>query len=431
MVTNIVVLVQDLIKMLLVLCGCLNYRFKRKCMGAWIVLGMSVAIILAIGLWDNEYRMASFYFVVPVIAVMMIEGKKKGLLAVTVFVGFSCIDTIMLLALAGIIGVPGEVIHDDPLMCGICNGISLVGILVAAILFQKLYYGRGKKGIEEIHTKGRMYLWMFFGGITASSIAMLPMDNEDFVWSKENVILFVIPSIVFAVLFLVMGVLLIYNNSAKQHYQEMVELNQKLWKVKEEYYLESLSNKEKIRKFRHDMSSHFVCLKQLLKENNVQAAEKYIETMGEMIQDASEKYQTGNSLVNAIVNDVSGRYAGVVLDWKGHLPGQMQMSDMDVCIIFSNLLENAFFAASACESVGTVEVTVKSVGGALAITMENDMAQPIEEKDGRLITKKVDKKNHGYGTQNVRESVEKNDGTVEFKYTDKKFTVDVVLVNVA
>lgn len=429
MITNIVILVQDLTKTLLVLCGCLNYKLKRKFIGAWVVLGMSVVVLVAIGVWNNRYRTSMFYFIVPLIAVMMIEGKRKGLFASVVFLGFSCIDTIALLVLAGINGVSGEVIHDNHLMCGLCNTISLVGILIATILLQKMYYGRGKKGIEEIHTKGRAYLWLFFCGMTAFSITVLPMDNNDFVWNKVNVILFVIPSFVFMVLFLIMGGLLVYNNSEKQHYKEVARVNQDLVEAQEKYYQMLLEKEEETRRFRHDMSSHLVCVKRLLEENKVREAEDYLETMGGTLRELAIKHQTGNSLVNAIVNDVSGRYAEVELDWKGHLPKKIQMSDIDVCVIFSNLLENAFWAA-ASETAGTVEVTVKSEGGALAITVENDMTYLIEEREGKLITQKADKKNHGYGMRNVRECVEKNDGTVEYKYTDKRFTVDMVLVNV-
>lgn len=431
MVTNIVVLVQELAKTLLVLCGCLNYKLKRKFTGAMVVLGMSVIALVAIGVWDNEYRTSIFYVVVPMIVAMMIEGKRKGLLAVVVYLGISCIETVLFLILAGMFDVPAESIQDDSMLCGLGYAISLVGIMITTVLLQKLYYGRGKKGVREIHTKGRMYLWIFLGGLTASLLLLSQIISEDFVWNTVNVILFVIPSIVFAVLFLIMGGLLIYNNSAKQHFQEMTIVNQKLLETKERYYQELLRNEEETRRFRHDMSSHLVCLKKLLEENKVQEAENYLETMGGTLRELSVKHQTGNLLVNAIVNDVSGRYAGVALDWKGHLPKQMQMSDMDVCVIFSNLLENAFLAASACEKNGTVEVTIKRAGGALAITMENDMAQPIEEKEGKFITQKADKKNHGYGTQNVRDCVEKNAGTVEFKYTENRFTVDMVLVNVA
>ena len=78
-----------------------------------------------------------------------------------------------------------------------------------------------------------------------------------------------------------------------------------------------------------------------------------------------------------------------------------------------------------------MDVTVESVAGALTITMENNMAKAIEEKDGKLITQKTDKHNHGFGTRNVRDCVAKNDGQITFDYTEKSFTVKMVLLNVA
>ena len=431
MVANIIGLIIEMVKMLLVLCGCLNYKMKQRFTGAWVVFGVSVLCLVIKGIQDGDYRVSAFYFIVVVISSMMIEGKRKGLLALVVFLGISCIDTVMVPVVQSLFSISEEEFYGNSFIYGTTNTISVVGITVAAILLQKLYYGRGKQGNQQAHNSGRLYLALFAIWLSAAMYTMIPFSVADFEWDKGNVILIIASVIIFSLLFVVMGVLLIYNNSAKRHYKEVARVNRNLLEAQERYYQMVLEKEEETRKFRHDMSSHLVCVKNYLEENKVQEAEEYLDHLNGSLRNLAVKHQTGNTLVNAIVNDVSGRYTDVTLDWKGHLPKQIQMSDMDVCVIFSNLLENAFLAASACEDGGIVDVTVKSVSGALAITVENNIARPIEEKDGRLITQKADKENHGYGTRNVRERVEKNDGTVTFEYTEKNFTVEVVLMNVA
>lgn len=76
-----------------------------------------------------------------------------------------------------------------------------------------------------------------------------------------------------------------------------------------------------------------------------------------------------------------------------------------------------------------MDVTVKSVAGALSLIIENDKEGEITEEKGRLLTQKEDKNNHGFGTRNVKACVSKNEGTVDFEYTETKFRATITLVN--
>jgi len=430
MVTNIVMLVLEMVKMLLVLCGCLNYKMKRRFTGAWVVFGVSVVLLVIKGIQDSTYQVNTFYFIVVVITAMMLEGKKKGLLALVAFLGISCVDSIMVPVVQSMFGISEEELYRNSLIYAATNTISLVGITIAAILLQKLYFTRGRKGNQQIHNSSRLYLALFAIGLTAVLFFMTPIFGEGFRWSKRTLTVVVVSILVFAVMFLIMGIFLIYNSNAKRYYKEVAKMNQDLLDSTERYYQMLLEKEEETRRFRHDISSHLTCLKRLLEEKKTEEAAEYLNNLGGVMRELTVKHQTGNMLVNAIVNDISEKYAEVALDWKGHLPQQLEMSNMDICVIFSNLLENAFFAASACEE-GFVDVTVESVSGALTITMENNMAKAIEEKEGKLITQKADKRNHGFGTRNVRDCVAKNDGQITFDYTEKSFTVKMVLLNVA
>ena len=137
MIINIVILVLEMVKMLLVLCGCLNYKMKRRFTGAWVVFGVCVVMLVIKGIQDSTYLVSSFYFIVVVIAAMMLEGKRKGLLSLVVFLGISCVDSVMVPVVQFILGITEEEFYQNPLLSRGVNAISLIGIIIAAIILQK------------------------------------------------------------------------------------------------------------------------------------------------------------------------------------------------------------------------------------------------------------------------------------------------------
>lgn len=206
-------------------------------------------------------------------------------------------------------------------------------------------------------------------------------------------------------------------------------MNQKLLASQEQYYQMLLEKENETRRFRHDITNHMLCLDVLLKEQEYDDARKYLANLTGELQELGPKVQTGNRLVNAILNDISRKYTDVSFDWNGLLPQKMQLPNMDICTIFSNILENAFVAAAGCEEDGKVAVEVQEVGHGLKIVVQNNKSEEVEVKDGKFVTRKEDKKNHGFGTMNVKECVKRNGGTVEYDYTVDSFTVKLLLVN--
>lgn len=430
MVMNLILLVLETVKMLLVMCGCLNYKLKKKCTGAAVLFSVCTILLVIKGIQDSDYLATAFYFIVIVICVMMLEGKRKVLWSVVAYLGICSIDTVTVPILKSAFSASDEEFFENMFLYGGANVISLIGITIATVLLQKCYYGKRSMDHSRLQNSSMIYLILVAVGLFAALIAMMPAIFDDFSLNNQGLVLMSAAVLVFSVVFLVMGAFLIYDNNAKRHYKEVARVNQNLLESKERYYQMLLEKEEETRRFRHDISSHLTCVKRLLEENKTNEAKEYLNGLNGVMHELSVKHQTGNTLVNAIVNDISGKYEKVELNWKGHLPKQIELSDMDICVIFSNLLENAFYAAAGCEA-GTVDVTVETVAGTLAITMENTMAGAIDEKAGRLMTQKADKRNHGIGTRNVRDCVEKNEGEIRFEYTENRFTVKVVLINVA
>ena len=63
------------------------------------------------------------------------------------------------------------------------------------------------------------------------------------------------------------------------------------------------------------------------------------------------------------------------------------------------------------------------------LSVENDSVGKRIEKDGRMETSKKDKYNHGFGLENVRECVKRNEGELLIENGQNTFKVFVVLHN--
>lgn len=433
MEVNIVGLIVECVKLLLVLCGCLNFPVKKKPIAAVVVFLLAQGCLVIKGIQDKEYQVSTFMFIAVVICALAVEGKRKWVLSMIAFLAISCVDTLFNTVAIKLFSISEVSIYNTSVgLIGI-NMVSLILLTIAALLLQQLYFQRRKMREvvkKEAQQSSKLYLGLLGIGLFASLWFMIPVSHLNFQWDKIAEQVITVMVYVFAIVFFIVGILLIFYHRSSNHYQELAKLNQKLLESKERYYQMMLEKEEETRRFRHDVSSHVTCVKQLLKEENMQGARAYLEELGGTLEELRLKNQTGNTLVNAIVNDMCAKYPEVTLNWEGFLPVEVALSDMDLCTVFSNLLENAFYAAAQFSTGGSVDVTVKSVASALSVIIENDTVGVVEEEKGRLLTQKEDKRNHGFGTRNVKDCVVKNEGTVNFEYTETKFRVTVTLINV-
>ena len=104
------------------------------------------------------------------------------------------------------------------------------------------------------------------------------------------------------------------------------------------------------------------------------------------------------------------------------------IKDFDLCTIFYNTLQNAI---EACEKVeGTkklISVKVKNIGDKLGISVVNDTILKKLPDSGVLYTTKSDKVNHGLGTKNVKEVVNRYEGIYDNSIENGRFVVDIII----
>ena len=98
------------------------------------------------------------------------------------------------------------------------------------------------------------------------------------------------------------------------------------------------------------------------------------------------------------------------------------VNDYDICTIFANALDNAIEACEKMETNRWIEVSIGLHQNFLTVLISNSIAGPV-----CLRSKKQDKRNHGFGLQNLTECVERNNGKVKIGMEEDKFILDIVV----
>lgn len=219
---------------------------------------------------------------------------------------------------------------------------------------------------------------------------------------------------------------IIYIKDSNETMQKLVDTERFLKETQRKYYKELLEREADTRKYRHDMQNHLLCLVKYIENEDVEKGLAYIRGLQDSF-DAIQKrcYLSGNDLLDIFLNHYLLPLKEVKINIWGVCSDDIAISDVDFCIIISNLLQNT---AEAIERQKTreryIRVIMKPRAEYCEINIQNSIAPEAQITEE---TSKTDKKNHGIGLKNVSEVVRKNGGFFEFGIKNEEFFATVIL----
>lgn len=188
---------------------------------------------------------------------------------------------------------------------------------------------------------------------------------------------------------------------------------------------------EEMRKTRHDIKNHLRFVNTLLGEARYEDARRYLGDVTDSVEHMLSYIDCGNKNINAILNHEKGRAEkiGIRLCTDVVVPKQLPFTEMDMCSLLCNLLENAIEACQSERMVdAAVDVNLRVNGDYFLARVVNPMpkGRPKQVRPN-LETTKANKENHGYGVKIVRSIAEKYSGYAMFKVEGQLFVADVML----
>ncbi len=243
---------------------------------------------------------------------------------------------------------------------------------------------------------------LFVGGMQGN------LDNTTTISMKPTT--FILGVIVMLVFTIVLA-LFLHTKQSKRQLEEINRLNIQYLELQEKYYKDSLKQYEDMRRFRHDINHHLYILSELSREDKVAELKGYIETMTESYE-KMRGIHSGNFIADCIISHTLYKLKGkeaFTFDMEGHFPETFFMEDIDFCILLSNLLENAREALEKITGECTLQIEVKHFRQWFYLIVQNSTDKDTIDFQE---TSKQDKRNHGYGVQNISQIAEKYNGTV-------------------
>ena len=183
-----------------------------------------------------------------------------------------------------------------------------------------------------------------------------------------------------------------------------------------------------MRGWRHDYHNHMQTLKAYLSMNQLTEMSEYLDHLEEDLDSIDIAIKTGNTSVNAILSSkVSiAQRNNINVNCKASVPPQLKISDVHLCTIIGNLLDNAIESCQKLEvDKRFIRIYIGLFKQQLYINVTNSTNQIHRKKLTELITSK--KGEHGFGLRRIDNIVNQYGGFFNRKNEPGVFATEIML----
>ncbi|HEX2945736.1 MAG TPA: GHKL domain-containing protein [Clostridia bacterium] len=185
-----------------------------------------------------------------------------------------------------------------------------------------------------------------------------------------------------------------------------------------------------MRGWRHDYHNHIQTMKAHLVLNQIEELKNYLDKLDTDLTAVDTMLKTGNVMVDAILNSKISlaKSKNISINAKATVPEQLKVSEIDLCVIIGNLLDNAMEAClkQANETDRFIRVYIGKLKEQLYISVSNSVGGEIK-KSGKTYISTKDSATHGFGLMRVDRIAEKYGGYVNRQHEEGVFATEIML----
>lgn len=206
--------------------------------------------------------------------------------------------------------------------------------------------------------------------------------------------------------------------------------------LKEQNYYKKINiEKDKVRALYHDMKNHLICIRSICEEKNNYKLIEYIDSMEMNIVNynkSNQDFNTGNMILDSILRVKKNICIEKNIDFFVDVNfSKITFMDMvDICTIFSNLIDNAIEACYKINDNNTPKKIIlksKYIDEFCIILIENTKINEVKQRKNLILTNKRNSYIHGIGLTNVKKTINKYYGQVTINYDSKFFCVKIMI----
>lgn len=195
--------------------------------------------------------------------------------------------------------------------------------------------------------------------------------------------------------------------------------------IMQKYYAEVENMYSKMRGWRHDYRHHIQAMKVHAAHGEYEEIDKYLDMLDDDLTNVETVIKTGNRMADAILNSKLSlaMEREIRVKAEAQIPVSLSVSELDLCIIIGNLLDNAI---DACMELPPEErlirIYMEMKGNYLYLALTNTAGG--QKKKSFASTKG---EGHGFGISRIDAIVKKYGGYVTRASEDEAFSTEVLL----
>lgn len=183
-----------------------------------------------------------------------------------------------------------------------------------------------------------------------------------------------------------------------------------------------------MRGWRHDYHNHIQTLLALLGDE--EKTKEYLLNLNHDLTSVDTVIKTGNVMIDAILNSKLSLIKSKKIDVnaKAVVPPELNISEIDLCIMIGNLLDNAMEAClhQTDEENRFIRVFIGMLKGQLYVSVSNSVGSEIK-KSGKIYLSTKNSKTHGFGLMRIDKIAAKYEGFVNRQNEDGVFATEIML----
>lgn len=236
---------------------------------------------------------------------------------------------------------------------------------------------------------------------------------------------------------MVVGFYILFNNCVgtclqKEFKQKEDNLKYQIQSQLEQYEIQSRYIKD-LRRLKHDYKNQIHGLRYIFEAGDYEKAMNYIKELDGEVTAPDLMYTqfSNHNLVDAILQDVNAKTKEMKIQFVANIQIEnLPFTDLELCTIFSNLMNNALEACIKMEDGQRfIHIKGQRVNSHLVIKTVNSFNGELKYRNGKLETLKKSKDQHGLGIDRIKKIVEAHHGELEIRpnIDNKEFEVFIIL----
>lgn len=350
------------------------------------------------------------------LTLLYVGNLKKSIMSVLlIYISLTCVETFVALLTS--------FIRLDMLSPFQYN--STFGVVVMRVIsFALVLVIDNFKHLKKDHAIPTIYWVSLFAVPLGTSILLFT------IFLGKGIPIYLIGISIFAVFLINLITFYLYDVISKGMEDKM---NQRLLEQQNKYYVNQLemvkATLHNTKLLRHDLKNKLSPIYELAAHGKNEELLQRLSELTNIYAGGKEYAHSGNTAIDSIINYKlnEAEKDNIEISCDIMIPSDLKVSSFDMAVILGNLIDNAIEAVRKVENNRQIEIRIKYFKGLVLITTENSYDGTVIEKDGLILSRKEDTRNHGLGLKSIQATVEKNGGITKIEHTDSKFIVNILM----